>query len=47
MICHLGNMAQDSGIELKIDTKSGRVRNNLSAMKNWKREYADGWEPKI
>ena len=47
MLCHLGNMAQDSGIELQIDTKTGKVKNYPNAMKNWKREYAEGWEPKI
>lgn len=47
MLCHLGNMAQDAGETLKIDTVSGKVLNNDKIMKNWKREYAKGWEPKL
>ncbi|RKR12258.1 secreted protein [Maribacter vaceletii] len=47
MLCHLGNMAQDAGETLKIDTVTGKVTNNAKAMENWKREYAAGWEPKL
>ena len=47
MLCHLANMAQDAGETLHIDQKSGKVLNNAMVMKNWKREYAMGWEPKI
>ncbi|WP_422081135.1 Gfo/Idh/MocA family protein [Ulvibacterium sp.] len=47
MLCHLGNMAQDAGEMLKIDTTTGKVLNSEKAMKNWKREYENGWEPKI
>lgn len=47
MLCHLGNMAQDAGETLKIDSVTGKVINNENAMKNWKREYQSGWEPKL
>ncbi|MEZ4811112.1 MAG: Gfo/Idh/MocA family oxidoreductase [Allomuricauda sp.] len=47
MLCHLGNFAQDAGHTLKIDTKTGKVLNNDTVMKNWKREYENGWEPEI
>ena len=47
MLCHLGNMAQDAGETLKIDMATGQVLNNEKAMKSWKREYANGWEPKL
>ncbi|RRQ47513.1 twin-arginine translocation signal domain-containing protein [Maribacter algicola] len=47
MLCHLGNMAQDAGETLKIDTVTGKVLNNEMAMKFWKREYTQGWEPKL
>lgn len=48
MLCHLGNMAQDAGETLKIDTTTGKVLNNDKVMQDWwKREYANGWEPKL
>lgn len=47
MLCHLGNMAQDAGHSLKIDTTTGKVLNSDAAMKNWGREYEKGWEPKL
>ncbi|MEO9894717.1 Gfo/Idh/MocA family oxidoreductase [Aurantibacter sp.] len=47
MLCHLGNMAQDAGEMLKVDTTTGKVLNNDKAMQSWKREYAKGWEPKL
>lgn len=47
MLCHLGNMAQDAGETIKIDPATGKVLNNEKVMRNWKREYAQGWEPKL
>jgi predicted dehydrogenase len=47
MLCHLGNMAQDAGETLKVDTKTGKVLNNEKAMASWKRSYAAGWEPSL
>lgn len=47
MLCHLGNMAQEAGETLKIDRNTGKVLNNQKVMKNWKREYTQGWEPKL
>ncbi len=47
MLCHLGNMAQDAGETLKVDSKTGKVLNNAKIMENWKREYQPGWEPKL
>lgn len=47
MLCHLGNMAQDAGEMLKVDSSTGRVLNNDTIMKNWKREYQQEWEPKL
>ncbi len=46
-LCHLGNMAQDAQQILKVDPKTGKVTNNDTVMKTWKREYANGWEPKL
>lgn len=47
MLCHLGNMAQDAGETINIDTVTGKILNNEKAMKSWKREYEAGWEPKL
>ena len=45
-LCHLANLAQDSGETLHIDTKTGKILNNI-VDNYWKREYAPGWEPKV
>ena len=45
-LCHLANLAQDSGETLHIDTETGKILNNI-ADNYWKREYAPGWEPKV
>lgn len=47
MLCHLGNMAQDAGHTLEVEATTGRVLNSPKAMEGWKREYMEGWEPKI
>ena len=47
MLCHLGNMAQDAGETIRIDPETGKVIDNEMAMKNWKRQYEQGWEPRI
>ncbi len=47
MLCHLGNMAQDAGETIKVDSNTGKVTNNDRVMKSWKREYQQGWEPKL
>lgn len=47
MLCHLGNMAQDAGETIHVDQASGKVLNNDIVMLGWKRQYEEGWEPKI
>ncbi|RIV68269.1 Gfo/Idh/MocA family oxidoreductase [Flagellimonas aequoris] len=47
MLCHLGNLAYDAGRTIEIDTKTGKVLNSEKAMQGWKREYENGWEPKL
>ena len=47
MLCHLSNMAQDASETLRIDSTTGKVLNNDKAMESWKRENAEGWEPKL
>ena len=45
-LCHLANLAQDLGETLHVDTKTGKILNNI-VDNYWKREYAPGWEPKV
>lgn len=47
MTCHLGNIAQELGRTLQINTKTGKVINDNEALKHWKRDYEKGWEPKL
>lgn len=44
--CHLGNMAQRTGMALHIDTVTGKPA-EAEAMKLWSRDYEPGWEPKV
>ena len=46
LLCHLGNMSQKTGRELKIDTNTGKPEDK-EAMKLWSRSYQEGWEPKV
>lgn len=47
LLCHYGNIAQNVGRTIKIDTTTGKVLNDSEAMSYWKRNYEKGWEPKI
>ena len=47
MLCHLGNLAYDAGHTIEIDTQTGKILNSEKAMQGWKREYENGWDPKL
>lgn len=47
MLSHLGNIAQRTGDVLHCDPSNGHILDNEEAMKLWKREYAEGWEPQV
>ena len=46
LLCHLGNMSQKTGRELKVNTETGKPEDK-EAMKMWSRSYQEGWEPKV
>ena len=47
LLCHLGNIAQQTGRKLRTNPGSGRIVGDDEAMKSWGREYAPGWAPTV
>lgn len=47
LLCHLGNIAQQTGRKLSTDPGSGRILGDKEAMKRWERDYAPGWTPTV
>jgi predicted dehydrogenase len=47
MLCHLGNIAYRTNTVVQCDPQTGRIINNPAGEKLWKREYRDGWQPKV
>jgi len=47
LLCHLGNIAQETGKTLQIDPGNGHIQNDPEAMKMWSRKYENGWELKV
>ena len=47
LLCHLGNIAQETGRALRTEPTSGRILDDPEAMRLWRREYAEGWEPVV
>ena len=46
LLCHLGNISQQTGRALRTDPRSGRITSDAAAMKLWRREYHKGWDVK-
>jgi predicted dehydrogenase len=44
LLCHLGNIAQDTGRVLRCDPSDGRILDDPDAMARWERTYEPGWE---
>lgn len=44
LLCHLGNIAQETGRALRCDPDSGRILDDPGAMSRWARTYEPGWE---
>jgi len=47
LLCHLGNIAQQTGRALRTDPTSGRILGDDDAMRSWQRDYAPGWAPAV
>ena len=51
LLCHLGNIAQQTGRTLNCDPTNGHIlgdaKGDAEARQLWGREYAPGWEPKV
>lgn len=47
MLCHYGNIAQEVGGSIEVNSATGKIINSPEAMRLWKREYEKGWEPKV
>jgi predicted dehydrogenase len=45
LLCHLGNIAQQTKQKLVTDPKNGHIAGD--AMRHWSREYAPGWTPTV
>ena len=46
-LCHLGNIAQELEVSLKVDPATGKILDNKMAMSKWGRSYEKGWEVKV
>ena len=44
LLCHLGNIAQHSGMTLECDVTNGQIKNDKIKEKMWGRTYEKGWE---
>jgi len=47
LLCHLANISQRSGRTLHCDPSNGHILNDEEAMQLWRRQYENGWEPKV
>lgn len=47
LMCHLGNISQETGKALKIDEKTGKIVGDSEATKMWYREYEPDWKPEV
>ncbi len=47
LMCHLANIAQETGRMLQLDPQNGHIKDDDEASKMWSREYEPGWEPNV
>ena len=46
-LCHLGNIAQQTGRRLRTDPQTGRILGDAAASARWSRAYEKGWQPTV
>ena len=47
LLCHLGNIAQQTGRSLDTDPTNGHIVDDAEASKLWTKDYREGWTPTI
>ncbi len=47
LLCHLGNISYRTSKTLNCDSKNGTVPGDKEVAALWRREYAQGWEPRV
>ncbi len=47
LLCHLGNLAWRSGETVNYDPAKRKIIGNKKAADLWRRQYRQGWEPKV
>jgi predicted dehydrogenase len=47
LMCHLGNIAHRTGRTMNCDPANGHILGDDDAAQLWRRQYAEGWEPRI
>lgn len=47
LLCHLGNISQQTGRKLHINPANGHIIGDAEAAGHWARRYAPGWAPTV
>ena len=47
LLCHLGNISQQTGRTLTTDPNNGHIQDDAEAATLWTKEYREGWTPQV